>query len=70
MPRFNNINGKRVQFTVEEEANRDVEEAQADIDKQTIIDFETNITTKRTSGKAKLKELGLNDDEINALFDN
>ena len=70
MSRFNNINGKRVQFTVEEEANRDVEEAQADIDKQTIIDFETNITTKRTSGKAKLKELGLNDDEINALFDN
>lgn len=28
MPRFHNINGERVQFTPEEEAQRDAEEAQ------------------------------------------
>jgi len=32
MPRFHNMNGKRVPFTAEEETQRDTEEAQAIID--------------------------------------
>ena len=68
MPRFHNINGTRVQFTAEEEAQRDAEEAQALIDKQNeeqaIADAEANAST----GKQKLKDLGLNDAEIKALI--
>ena len=30
---------------------------------------QTNTTNKKTSGKQKLKDLGLDDDEIEALFD-
>ena len=35
---------------------------------QEIKDSETAATNKKTSGKAKLKELGLDDAEIKALF--
>ena len=68
MPRYKLINGKRIQFTAEEEAQRDEEESQALIDieneKQTI----ENKEAKKASGKQKLKDLGLNDDEIQALI--
>ena len=67
MPRYHNINGNDVQFTAEEETARDAEEAQAAIDKQTAIDATTAIANNKTSGKAKLKDLGLSDDEISAL---
>jgi len=33
MPRFHKINGEHIQFTVEEEAARDAEEAQDTIDR-------------------------------------
>jgi len=68
MPRFKQINNERIQFTAEEEAARDAEEAQAAIEKQAEIDAETNAANKKASGKAKLKELGLDDDEIKALI--
>ena len=67
MPRFHNINGNRVQFTEAEETARDAEEAQWLIDKQVRIDAATVATNKKASGKAKLKELGLDDDEIKEL---
>ena len=67
MPRYHNINGNDVQFTAEEETARDAEEAQAAIDRQTRIDATTAIANNKTSGKAKLKDLGLSDDEISAL---
>ena len=35
---------------------------------QEIKDAETNAATKKASGKAKLKELGLDDAEIKALI--
>ena len=35
---------------------------------QEIKDADTAITNKKTSGKAKLKDLGLDDDEIKALI--
>jgi hypothetical protein len=35
---------------------------------QELKDAETNAETKKASGKQKLKDLGLDDDEINALI--
>ena len=69
MPRYNNINGTRVQFTAAEETQRDADEAQAAIDKQAEIDAATATASKKTSGKAKLKAGdALTDAEISALF--
>lgn len=67
MPRFHNINGVRVQFTAEEEAQRDAEEAQALLDKQNEEQEKTDVENNKTSGKQKLKDLGLTDAEIKAL---
>ena len=68
MTRYHRINGERVQFTAEEETARDAEEAQWLIDKQARIDAETAKEAKLASGKAKLKELGLDDDEITQII--
>ena len=67
MPRYKYENGIRKQLTAEEETARDAEEAQAATDKQAVIDAETKNTNDKASGKQKLKDLGLNDDEIKAL---
>ena len=67
MPRFHNINGNKVQFTEAEETARDAEESQWLIDKQARIDAETASANKKASGKTKLKNLGLDDEEIKAL---
>ena len=68
MPRYHNINGNRVQFTAEEETLRDAEEAQALLDKQAKQDAETARQAKLASGKQKLKDLGLDDDEIKQMM--
>lgn len=68
MPRYRLINNERVQFTAEEEAAKDAEENQAEIDRQAKIDAETTAINKKASGKQKLKDLGLDDDEIKALM--
>ena len=68
MPRYKLVNGEQIQFTAEEETTRDTEEAQASIDKQAVIDAETKNTNDKASGKTKLKNLGLTDDEIKALM--
>ena len=67
MPRFHLKNGIRVQYTAEEETLRDAEEAQAIINRQAIKDAETVRQAKQSSGKQKLKDLGLDDEEIKAL---
>tara|TARA_R110000822_G_scaffold220128_1_gene354164 strand:+ start:678 stop:890 length:213 start_codon:yes stop_codon:yes gene_type:complete len=67
MPRFKNTNGVRIQFTAEEEAERDTQEAQEVIRKQAEIDAQTAATAKLASGKAKLKALGLDDDEVKQI---
>ena len=62
------VNGILVDMTAEEISQRQAEEAQALIDKQNeeqaIADAEANAS----SGKQKLKDLGLNDAEIKALI--
>ena len=67
MPRFHNRSGNRVQFTEAEEIARDAEEAQAVINKQAFNDAQTLADEKLASGKAKLKELGLDDDEVKQI---
>ena len=67
MPRFKNIDNVRIQFTAEEEAAKDAEEEQMTIDKQVEADAKTAADASKASGKQKLKDLGLDDDEIKAL---
>ena len=68
MPRFHNINGKQVQFTSDEEIAKDKREEENNIVIQARINEVTNNETKKASGKQKLKDLGLDDDEIKALI--
>ena len=68
MPRFKQINNERIQFTAEEEAVRDAEENAEAVRKQEEKDAKTEKANNRASGKQKLKDLGLNDEEINALM--
>ena len=68
MPRYKLVNGKRIQFTEEEEAIRDAEETKAIQDKEAEINEIENAKIKKASGKQKLKDLGLDDDEIQALM--
>ena len=67
MARTKLVNGVVVQFSAEEEKARDADEAQAVIDKQAKVDAKIAADTKLASGKAKLKELGLDDDEITQI---
>ena len=68
MPRFRQIRNKRVQFTPEEETQRDADEAQAVIDAQTREDAETARLANIASVKAKLEALGLTADEVRDTF--
>jgi|TARA_R110000765_G_C18777864_1_gene590980 hypothetical protein len=62
------IDGTKVAFTTAEETQRDKDEAQAVIDNQTRIDTVIAKKANKASGKQKLKDLGLNDDEIKSLM--
>ena len=68
MPRFKQINNERIQFTAEEEAARDAEEAQFAIEKQTEIDAEDAKKARIESAKIKLQNLGLTLDEVKDAF--
>ena len=68
MARFKMVNGVKVNLTSEEETIRDQEEAQALIDQQAIKDAEANAETKKASGKQKLLDLGLTEEEVKALI--
>jgi len=67
MTRNKMVNGEIIALTAEEDAARDVEEAQAAIDKQAFNDAETAKATKKASGKQKLLDLGLSEEEVQAL---
>ena len=66
------VNGILMDMTAEEVTAREAEVAQTLIDKQAEQDkataAETQKQNKKTSGKQKLKDLGLDDDEIKALM--
>jgi hypothetical protein len=67
MARYRSVDGVQEQFTAEEEIAKDAEEAQFAIDKQARIDAKAATDAKAASGKQKLKDLGLDEEEIKAL---
>jgi hypothetical protein len=68
MTRHKIVNGIKVNFTAEEEAQRDAEEAKALIDKQNEEQAISDAETNASNAKQKLKDLGLTDLEIETLF--
>ena len=68
MAKFISINGIRREMTAAEEAkyNQDVIDSKAVSEQKN--QEESDRETKKASGKQKLKDLGLNDDEIKALM--
>jgi len=68
MTMYKLLNGERVELTAEEEAAREAEIAQANIDRQAREAARLEKENKKASGKQKLKDLGLDDDEIQALI--
>jgi len=68
MARYKLLNGIKIQLTAEEEKARDTEETRNKAAIKLEMDAEANKETKKASGKQKLKDLGLDDDEIQALI--
>tara|TARA_R100000322_G_scaffold167383_1_gene135155 strand:+ start:219 stop:431 length:213 start_codon:yes stop_codon:yes gene_type:complete len=68
MVRFINENGIKRQATAEEEAAFDARAEKVRIERENKKIAEENTENKKSSGKQKLKDLGLNDDEIKALM--
>jgi|14BtaG_2_1085337.scaffolds.fasta_scaffold29760_2 prophage tail gpP-like protein len=64
---FINENGIKRQLTSEEETAFDAQAEKAKTDKANKKIAEENTANKKASGKQKLKDLGLDDDEIKAL---
>jgi len=62
------VNGILTDMTEEEISVRETEETQAIIDRQARIDAETAEANKKTSGKQKLLDLGLTEEEVKALI--
>ena len=67
MARHKLVNGIKVEFTAAEETARDEAEAQALINQQDRATVIAAAEAKQASGKQKLKDLGLDDEEIKAL---
>ena len=61
------LHGVSVELTEEELAEHLAAQAKAQETKQAIKAAQAVIDAKKASGKSKLKELGLDDDEIKAL---
>ena len=59
---------QELDLTAEEITARQAEETQAVIDKQTREAAATNAETKKASGKQKLLDLGLSEDEVKAMI--
>ena len=68
MTMYKLLNGEKVKLTDAEETARIAEMEQANIRRQQRETDKTNKEAKKTSGKQKLKDLGLDDDEIQALM--
>ena len=67
MTRYKLVNGIRKKFTKAEETARDQEEEQRLIEKENAIQEQETKQAKKESGRQKLKDLGLDDEEIDAL---
>tara|TARA_R100001143_G_C3300855_1_gene105552 strand:- start:51 stop:263 length:213 start_codon:yes stop_codon:yes gene_type:complete len=68
MAKFISINGIRREMTAAEEARFDQDATDSKAVREQKDQEESDRETKKASGKQKLKDLGLNDDEIKALM--
>jgi len=68
MTMYKLLNGEKVKLTAEEETAKIAEIEQANINRQARETAAADAETKKASGKQKLKDLGLDDAEINALM--
>ena len=68
MTRYININGVRREMTSEEEAKFELDIQSTNEYKENKEQIEQDAEIKKASGKQKLKDLGLDDDEIQALM--
>jgi len=62
------INNEIVDLSSEELAQIETDMAKDILDEKTRKEAEENLENKKASGKQKLKDLGLDDDEIQALI--
>ena len=62
------VNNEVIEMTAEEVAEKESENAQGLAEIETQKEELQNETIKKESGKQKLKDLGLDDDEIKALM--
>ena len=59
---------EELDLTAEEIAQKETDKANALVQKQELEQAQTNEANKKASGKQKLKDLGLDDEEIKALI--
>mgnify|MGYP001370768644 CR=1 FL=1 len=62
------VDGKKIEMTAAEILAREEEEKQNIAKQDELKTMEENKKIKKASGKQKLKDLGLDDDEIKALM--
>ena len=62
------VDGKKIDMTAAEKLAREEEEKQNIAKQDELKNMEENKKIKKASGKQKLKDLGLDDDEIKALM--
>jgi predicted SPOUT superfamily RNA methylase MTH1 len=63
-----NPNGILVDLTAEEIAQKETDEANALVEKQELEQAQTNEANKKASGKQKLLDLGLSEEEVKAII--
>ena len=68
MAKYKNVCGQVIQMTSQEETEFDALQLKATEDYNNFVTSEENKETKKASGKAKLKALGLDDEEIKSLM--
>ena len=68
MPRYKIVNNIKSQCSAEEETELDALNVEWTKNRNARIAAETAAANKKASGKQKLKDLGLDDDEIQALI--
>ena len=67
MAHYKIVNNVRKKLTAKEEKQFKADEEQAIINNENFIKAEETKKAKKESGRQKLKDLGLDDDEIDAL---
>ena len=72
MTKYKQVNGIKIELTAEEitalETAQTTAQTEMNTEKQELKDAEANKETKKASGKQKLLDLGLTEEEVKALI--